>query len=534
MAGPRKTGLYVVALLLVIAAALAVILLRGNGTEGQDAMAEGDEELTEEPAGEATAAEPGGRRPLALPSAARLQRDRAERSGTLEGQVLDFATGEPVAEAELTFSRGGAASSAITSLEGEFLFRAAEPGTYELATVTADGYLPYAPEWGHSPIRFHARPAVRILGITIHLRPELEYQGRVVDPAGRPVAGAEVVILGTPSGQTALVPLSDSHVTDEAGEFVFAAPDWALVEARREGYAPGRARVDTNVQITHRLEIRLRSGAGGSSEETISGLVVDGSDHPVAEALVSARFAFGRSGLHTTDQTVTDGAGRFTLEGLDRGRYNVVASGSGLAPGRARGVPTGTADLRLVLSQGGSLVGTVTEEATGDPVPSFSVVIQRPMGPMSRAPYRTETVFDAEGRYEVTGVEPGHYTVLVSAHGFAPSDERRGTLRGGMGESAPGCPSRRAPAGTSPPCPWWRAPSPPGTDASRCRGSPPGSGPSSSRPPTTIAASSPASRCARGATWGRSRWRSPPSRRGRSPRSSSPGSAPFSTSSARD
>ena len=185
---------------------------------------------------------PGGsiRVPTRPPSpylTARTTEEEGAGAGMFEGQVLSWATGEPVPEVELTFARESTVSSTMTDLEGGFYFRASVAGTYELVAVTADGYLPFAPEWGHSPVRLEARPGYRVRDIIIHLRPVEELVGVVTSPDGRPVAGAEVAVISTPAGRSSLSTFPESYVSTKTANSSsrhrsapFSRPDWPSLQ----------------------------------------------------------------------------------------------------------------------------------------------------------------------------------------------------------------------------------------------------------------------------------------------------------------
>jgi hypothetical protein len=373
-------------------------------------------------------------RPRAAPTAAIplvgavAERDAASGAGEFDGRVVSWSTGAPVPRAELTFRHLGAGATIVADEEGRFHYAPSDPGIHELAVVIAQGFLPYAPEWGTGPVRLFARPGVRMRDIVVTLRPAVEYQGLVLDPDERPVAAAEVVILGMPGGQTDLVPLRDRFVTAEDGRFTFQAPDDALFEARHAGFSPGRARLDLAVQVSHRLTIRL--GPPGTAPPTLSiaGRVTDGDGTPLDAVLVAAEFladnpAAPEAENRSSAQALTDGEGSFTLSGLDPGDYAVSAAAEGLAPERVEGVPAGTTDLHLVLAAGATLRGTVRDAVSSEPVAGFSIVVLRHTSPLEREVYQTATVFDADGRYEVAGLASGDYGVVAMARDHAPSTE---------------------------------------------------------------------------------------------------------------
>lgn len=377
------------------------------------------------------AAQPATAGPSPAPAAlrlvaARVAEDPSATTGSFEGRVVSWSTGAGVSGAELTFDRGGVLSSTRSGDDGSFRFVPAEAGRYGLVSVAAEGYLPYAPEWGHSPIGLHATPGRRITDVTITLRPAIDYAGEVVDPDGRPVAGAEVTILSTPGGEAEMAPGEDRFRTDEAGAFTFHAPDGAILEARHEPFGPGRASLDRAAQVSHRLVIQLTPEGTESGGERISGTAESPDGEPLAGVMVLAHLEVapserGERDLLTIGQAVTDAEGRFELPGLDAGTYRLLASHRDFAPAEEGGVRAGTEGLRLRLGVGAALRGRVTDRETGDPVPGFSVVVSRREGALALRPYRTVTVFDADGRYEVLGVASGDYSVVATAHGYAPS-----------------------------------------------------------------------------------------------------------------
>jgi hypothetical protein len=179
--------------------------------------------------------------------------------------------------------------------EGAFSFAATAAGPYTLASAGAPGFLPYAPEWGQSPVRLMARPGRRVEGLTVFLFPAVDYQGLVLDPDGKPVAGAVVRLLGTPRGEQVLDALPARYQTDRAGTFVFHAPDEAVFEARKRGFAPGRGVLDGKVAVSHRMRIVLgRAGSAPAGNGRIGGRVLDEGGEPLPGAVITVWAAEGQ------------------------------------------------------------------------------------------------------------------------------------------------------------------------------------------------------------------------------------------------
>jgi hypothetical protein len=342
---------------------------------------------------------------------------------TFEGRVVSRTAGAGVAGAELTFSRGGAAASVRAGPDGSFRFEPPAEGRWLLAAVTARGFLPFAPEWGHSPVQLEARPGVHVRGLEIHLSPADELDGRVVHADGRPAAGAEVRLVGT-GGEAALVPLADRFTAGSAGEFRFSAPRGAVLEARLPGFAPGVAAVDLAATLERRVTLTLGPPEQARSEAAvISGRVVaSGSGAPVPGALVVAERP-GVDRLVVRAQAAAGGDGAFELRGLEPGQYRVTARAEGRAPGSVRRIAAGTADVVVELGDGGRLRGCVRDAASGAPVAPFTVLVFERRSALSRALQRSRSFVDASGCYALDDLAPGPAAVVISAPGFAPSRE---------------------------------------------------------------------------------------------------------------
>ncbi|MCY1081679.1 carboxypeptidase regulatory-like domain-containing protein [Archangium lansingense] len=431
----RTLGLLVIVLVLV-GGLLLVLRERGGEQEPQATRTGGtvDPKPAAAPAvtppppkPERESAQAAKAMPTRLVPATRAE-DSTEPHGAFEGRVISATTGEGVEGAELTFAGPGGATSARSNASGRFRFVPSTAGTWQLAVVMARGYLPFGPEWGQSPIRFTAVPGQRISDLVLALTPEVELLGRVEGADGQPVAGAQVRMLTGRGEESVLFPTADRYTSDERGEFRFRAPEGAIVEARHPAHASARAEVTPSAVLSRRLVVKLGKREGTTAAplgESLAGRVVTGGGTAVTGALVSVVSASAwprRYGDELGYETVTDQEGRFKVEGLEPGSYDVTARLMGLAPGELRDVAAGRKDLVLTLAQGAKLVGTVRDATTGKPLPSFTLDVLTKRGPIQSEGFAQLSFIDAQGHYELAGVPPGSYRVQVAAHGYAPSE----------------------------------------------------------------------------------------------------------------
>jgi len=326
-------------------------------------------------------------------------------SGAIDGRVLDGMTHQGVANAELTFLGDDGASTFRTGNDGGFQLASPAKGSFVLASITAQGYLPYASPVGFSGSRLTLARGQAVHDITLLLYPAVDYDGTVVDARGAPVADARVRLL-PPPGEQLESPLEWTSGAD--GHFTFQAADAAVLEASR-GALRGWGHVDRSVAIMKKLTIRL--GYPPPRDATITGSVRDTGGAPLADVVVRAAPSAYYSSAPTVVAT-TAADGKFTLAGVDRATYDLSAEAEDHLPGVRTEVPGGSRNVVLALEPGLLITGRVVD-ARGAPVPSFTLVVQRQAG-LARERIATLSLIDPQGRFSVR-VAKGDYDLIASA-----------------------------------------------------------------------------------------------------------------------
>jgi hypothetical protein len=287
---------------------------------------------------------------------------------SVSGRIVDRRTGEgiPLARVRAGCETGFGFAEASSDRHGAFRLSNLPPGRHRLEVVAqgyADGELILKVEG--------ARP---VTGVSLILDPEARIGGRVLDPAGRPVAGAAVRAVPyrlTRQPEAVDVSGEGAATTREDGTFELASsPGVLALVASASGHGTGRV---TGIEVAaggrvDGVEVRLSETAG---------LLVD-VRLPSGEPAAGARVRALCDGSVVCGKAEADAAGRAHLDDLAAGRVVVEAGHPGSA-GRARVPVDVTAGVRrhltIALSSTSVLAGQVVDDR-GLPIPGATVVVQ--------------------------------------------------------------------------------------------------------------------------------------------------------------
>jgi len=339
------------------------------------------------------------------------------------GRVVSADDGRPVVGAEVTFSAPEGATSVRSGPEGRFRLVPSRPGPHQLAAVLAEGYVPFGPEWGQSPIRLVAPAPPGTPELVVSLDPEVRLSGRVeAAEGGAPIAGATVV-LRVPGTQPGLVSPDRQWTTDARGAFSGTAPPEAVLVARAPGFSPAAEALRGGGR-TRTVTLRLKpSPEDAAPEKPLAGRVLEASGVPMPEAVVTLGVGRGRGrggGVLLPAPVRTDVQGRFRFEGVPAQVGWAQAFSGELLSDRVA-VEPGDQEVVLTARPGGVLAGRVVH-ADGRPATAFALQLVR----LRRSePVRTLSIVDPEGRWEVQGLGAGPWELQALAADSGPSGRVR-------------------------------------------------------------------------------------------------------------
>lgn len=189
---------------------------------------------------------------------------------------------------------------------------------------------------------------------------------------------------------------------------IFAAEGFQSVTHALEG---------TETATTLELDVVLEPGL------TVTGRLVDERGQPVAAANVHVSPVSKKNDGALRRPLWSDGRGRFSIGGLSPEPYTLLVRASGFLEFAQEIDPT-TADLGdFTLERGLSITGTVVDE-DGEPVEGAHWIKRESNGfsgwGSSRGPNQRPT--DSEGRFEISGLEPGFYQIQIVREGYAPAN----------------------------------------------------------------------------------------------------------------
>jgi beta-lactamase regulating signal transducer with metallopeptidase domain/peroxiredoxin len=253
-----------------------------------------------------------------------------------------------------------------------------------------------------------ALPELYTRNAVVVLKKGLSATGRVTDNAGKPIAGARVALTRLTSKK--------ASTTDAQGRFDLPhlPPGQNKLAIQANGHVPILQEVMVADGMTP-VDIRLEAG------RAVSGRVLDDENKPIEGAIIL--FELGLSDQGIWPRATSDRDGRFRLDGIPAAGGSLLVRNK-LNPATRSVLPAETdKPLTIIVSKPAKVHvrGSVTDLESGQPIPSFNVVLRG--GMMARQPA-------TGGKYEVTtnkAPSSGFYPPLqirIEAKGYAAPELR--------------------------------------------------------------------------------------------------------------
>ena len=317
--------------------------------------------------------------------------------GIIQGTVTNSSNGSSLSGVFITVT-GASTWTATTGADGSYKITGITPGS---VTISA-GKSGYTTVTGQTIVT---------AGETLVFSPSLAVApttggltGKVLDFAtGSALSGATIVVTGARNYST---------ISDSSGSFAFSAADSGgySVTVSFTGYGTQSSTITINANTTTNLgSISLVKNA---TTGTVSGMVTD-----AATGLPISGVAVTVSG-DGTGSAITSADGAYQLSGINPGTLTITASKTGYTALTgtgtlfAGGTLVYSPALFTVPAAASDLKGSITDNQTNQVVSNAIVTATLSSG--STATVTT----DANGAFTLHSLEPGTYTIAVTAAGY--------------------------------------------------------------------------------------------------------------------
>ncbi|USK42072.1 carboxypeptidase regulatory-like domain-containing protein [Cytobacillus oceanisediminis] len=323
--------------------------------------------------------------------------------GTINGQITDRGTGEPVSGAS------------VVVLDSISQFPIAAASTTVFGNYTVTGLAPGSYIVSASKIGYSTEQVGAIVESDISTAADIALQadpgrilGSVVDSDGNPVTGNGIQISVYNENQVLVV----SFIANSDGSYFVPslAPGAYFVTASAPNFSSSTvsAIIDSN-QTTPVMNVLLPNPVSLTAFVYITGTII-----PISGAAVSVRHS---SNIPIT-VGITDDAGMVSFNNLPAGTLNVTADAVsfGTDSKSVIGAPGDLLTVELGLAQNpGQIQGFVSNLDNGNAISNAVIQLYDFTNVLIQS-----TVTNTFGEYTFSGVSPGVYTIIANAADFGP------------------------------------------------------------------------------------------------------------------
>ncbi|MGM7702003.1 carboxypeptidase regulatory-like domain-containing protein [Pseudalkalibacillus sp. Hm43] len=316
--------------------------------------------------------------------------------GGVVGVVKDHTTGFPLTGVTVELKDGATTiATTTTNANGEYSLTGISPGNYTIEYSKVD-YITNIQN-----VTINAGEITRKDVFLTELPGSIS--GTVTNSGGGAINNATVRLLDTAGNVVA------TTTTNAAGNYSFPSvtPGQYTLSVTATNFQSATQGVTVTANDASTVNFVLQPNPG-----TVQGQVTDQNGNPISSALVEV---VNLAGL-VIDTTTTNASGDYIIDDLAPGDYKLRVSkaafttevlGFNLSAGE-------TEVLNVSLRPNpGTLTGTVTDAASGNPIQNATVQVTNGLGVTVAT-----TMTDASGDYTVPRLAPGSYTVTFIAEGY--------------------------------------------------------------------------------------------------------------------
>ncbi len=338
------------------------------------------------------------------------------------GRVID-PQGRPIDGVEVTVQQGdlrmpfvmrgmgatGRPPDAVTGTDGMFLLEDRQKGEAIELSLSRSGY-------GAA-----RQPGVKVppeMPIEITMQPASKVSGAVLDQDRKPLPGATVTLrrsqTGGIGGAVIKMMMQDDATVDDQGRFLFEDIEPGTISL--SAVAPGRREAKRDS-----IEVPAGEDLAGVDLTLPPGAVITGRVlAPDGRAAIGVEVGVvdeGQAEMARMRGPVSDGEGRFRIEGVEPGAVSIEAT----HPDYVRTVKdidarAGINVVNLELGGGNEVSGSVLDPE-GAPIAGAWVCL----GPKGRAWGGADTTSAADGSFHLKGATDGNYSLSAGKQGYATS-----------------------------------------------------------------------------------------------------------------
>ncbi|MBL8901423.1 MAG: carboxypeptidase regulatory-like domain-containing protein [Planctomycetes bacterium] len=344
----------------------------------------------------------------------------------IDGEVIG-PLGQPIADAAIRLAKWPALQATLATTtsdaRGRFAFAEVEPGGILFVLAESEGYTP-----GQGVARF--RSGARETAVHLRLWDSSVVSGRVLDPEGLPVAGAEVLATNDFTWVDGGIRSPETR-TNEAGEFRLPGVPIGryVLRVRASGFALAE-HIGDSVHETS-VEVRLARDGGTRIEVELRGLPPELGPQTTVR-MYGSRHGHGFPLFSSAEVHHFDTAGRLVIDGLYRNAEWVlqmpVLDGWVFDP-REQRLPPGTEVHRVTytaVKDGTIVLRGVLRHVSGAPLAGEQLVCHTQRSQSMNGDRPGQAMTDADGRFEMQApLAPNeHYSLHLKASRYALRQEK--------------------------------------------------------------------------------------------------------------